>query len=291
MPHKPFTPTQIRPHTKNARGTRRSVHGAGSGDGDGTGPCFSAALISSHPSSHPSASSDSPANPISLAEVGLAVGAAREDERRRLARELHDELGAHLTAFRYAFARLEPELATGETRVAAALGTAQQAFEALCEASRRIIGDLQPPAIEAGLLPALAAWSAQFQAFTGLPVNLSWVDDARLGALRPEAATALFRIAQEAVNNAAKHAKSARVDLRISSSKSYLRLCVIDYGRGFAARARVRRSHFGIEGMRARCKALNGELKISSKPGQMTQVSARLPWNSLLPAAVSPSCR
>jgi signal transduction histidine kinase len=289
MPHKPFTHTPIVTPAKPARGTRRTGQIAGTG---GTArPCFSAMPISAPPSQPENESGYA----ISLADLGMAIGAAREDERRRLARELHDELGAHLTAFRYAFARLEPnllepDLPADETRAAAALSTAQQAFEALCDASRRIIGDLHPPAIEAGLLPALALWSEQFQAFTGLPVNLSCVDDPRLGALRPEAATALFRIAQEAVNNAAKHAKSPRVDVRISSSKDYLQLCVTDYGQGFAARARARRSHFGIEGMRARCKALNGGLKISSKPGQTTQVSARLPWNSILRAAAGLSC-
>jgi len=183
-------------------------------------------------------------------------------------------------------ARLEPCLAN-DSRGASVLDTAQAAFDALCGASRRIIADLHPPALESGLLPALASWCEQFQTFTGLQIKLDCAADPRLAQLRPEAATALFRIAQEAVNNAAKHARSARIELRIATTQRYLQLCVTDYGRGFAAGARASRSHFGINGMRARCKAFDGALKISSKPGQLTQVSARLPWDAVLGAMPS----
>jgi len=277
MRHKPFTSVHTAPPAQPARGKRRS--GPVSADG-------STAPLSPVSARH-STKQAVEAAAITLSDLGVAISAAREDERSRLARELHDELGAHLTAFRYAFARLTPRLPADDPQCAAVLDTAQQAFEALCGAGRRIIADLHPPAVESGLLPALASWRNQFQAFTGLPVSLACAADPRLTQLRPEAATALFRIAQEAVNNAAKHAGSPRIELRISTSKHYLRLCVTDYGRGFSAGARSRRSHFGIEGMRVRCKALDGALRISSKPGQPTQVSARLPWEAVLRTATN----
>lgn len=278
MSHKPYTRAHTASPAKPQRGAGRtgSMGSAVTGAGSAAASRFS---IPGHRLVQPARES---AAAVSLPDLSVAICAAREDERSRLARELHDELGAHLTAFRYAFARLEPRLPADDPRHTALFGTAEQAFDALCEASRRIIADLHPPAIESGLLPALASWSHQFQTFTGLPVCLACVADPRLAQLRPEAATALFRIAQEAVNNAAKHARSPRIDLAITTGKRYVTLCVIDYGRGFSARVRSRAGHFGIDGMRTRSKALSGTLKISSRPGQSTQVCARLPWEAIL---------
>ena len=278
MPHKSFTSVHTAPPAQPARGKPRS----GSAATDGAATTLLRPASARQPAKQLVESAA-----ITLSDLGVAISAAREDERSRLARELHDELGAHLTAFRYAFARLSPWLSANDVQCAAALGTAQQAFDALCAAARHTIADLHPPAVESGLLPALASWRDQFQAFTGLPVSLACAADPRLTQLRPEAATALFRIAQEAVNNAAKHAESTRIELRITTSKGYLQLCVTDYGRGFSAGARSRHSHFGIEGMRVRCKALDGALRISSKPGQPTQVSARLPWEAVLRTATN----
>jgi signal transduction histidine kinase len=208
--------------------------------------------------------------------------AAREDERKRLAHELHDELGAHLTAFRYALARLEPWLALDQQSCASVFQATQQAFEALCAASGRITEDLRAPASGTSLVKSLDQWIAHFQTCTDLSVSLVCVADPRLTQLRQDACTALFRIAQEAVNNAAKHAASPRVDVHISAGPTHLQLCVTDYGRGFNPAARPRHGHFGISGMRERCKALGGTLKISSQPAHTTRVIARLPWHAIL---------
>lgn len=218
---------------------------------------------------------------ISATQLKAVLDAAREDERRRLAHELHDDLGAHLTAFRYVMARLEPWLALDDPQCAALLDSTQRAFDALCDANRRIVAELHTSTSDTGLLAALSQWSNQFQTFTRLPMSLVCAADPRLTQLRPAAATALLRIAQEAANNAAKHAGSPRIDLRISAGRHYLQLCVTDYGRGFAATARPRPGHFGIDSMRSRCQALGGTLKISSQAGS-TRVTARLPWLAVL---------
>jgi two-component system sensor histidine kinase UhpB len=211
-----------------------------------------------------------------------AVSAAREQERERLARDLHDELGAHLTAFRYVFARLEAWLPLTDPACQAMLDTTQQAYDALCEASRRVITDLHSPIIEAGLIAALGQWLDGFSAQTGLATSLVCAADSRITQLNPQAATAVFRIIQEAVNNSAKHAKSEHIDVSISTELRQLTVAVTDYGLGFADDTPSRTGHFGIDGMRERCRNLGGTLKISSEPGLSTTVSARLPWQTLL---------
>ena len=219
-------------------------------------------------------------------QPSTALSAAREQERERLARDLHDELGAHLTAFRYVFARLEAWLPLTDPACQAMLDTTQQAYDALCEASRRVITDLHSPVLEAGLIAALGQWLDGFSAQTGLATSLVCAADSRLTQLNPQAATAVFRIIQEAVNNSAKHAKSERIDVSISTELRQFTVAVTDYGLGFAAGdgagALGRTGHFGIDGMRERCRNLGGTLKISSEPGLSTTVSARLPWQTLL---------
>jgi signal transduction histidine kinase len=216
------------------------------------------------------------------ATMHTQLSAARESERRHLARELHDELGAHLTAFRYVFARLEARLPLSDPACAAALLDTHLAYDALCEASRRVIANLHPPGIEAGLVAALAQWLAGFSDQTGLPAGLVCAADARLMRLDAAAATTLFRIAQEAVNNAAKHAHATRLDVRICADRNALKLLIADNGRGFTVGARARDGQFGIAAMRQRCREFGGALKISTKPGHGTTVSARLPWQALL---------
>ncbi len=222
-----------------------------------------------------------------LASRNAELCAARENERLRLACEMHDSLGAHLTALRLAIARLEPSPAAGSERNTAWEHT-QQALDALCEANRRLIDDLHGLAPHAGLLAPLSRWVAQFQAASGLPISLIYTADPRLTRLRREAATTLFRIAQEAVNNAAKHASATRLELRINTLADRLELTVSDDGNGFHATQRARRGHYGIAGMRERCKSWGGTLRIASRPGATT-VCARLPWSTLLPQGDRPS--
>jgi len=223
------------------------------------------------------------ASPGSTPQISreAALCAARESERLRLAHEMHDSLGAHLTALRLAIARLEPQSDRDAARNLAAWDATQQALDALCDANRRLLDDLHGLAPNAGLLAPLSRWVAQFQTASGLPISLVYNADPRLTRLSQEAATTLFRIAQEAVNNAAKHARPTRLELRIHTSAERLELSVSDDGNGFHASQRARRGHYGIAGMRERCKSWGGTLRITSRPGA-TLVCARLPWSTLL---------
>jgi two-component system sensor histidine kinase UhpB len=237
-------------------------------------------------------------------ELVLACEAARE----HLARELHDGVGPELTAARFALAGVQPSV-TAKRDVCAteAFAIAQRSLEAACEASHRIVSDLHAPHFEGGIVGALAHWTHAFTERTGLRTSVVCAADVRLTQLPQGPALAVFRVAQEALSNVAKHALASCADVRIETDARYLTLIVRDDGRGIRRRRRsdrVRTVGFGLAGMRARCEAFDGSLRVvtrgapasgSSKAfadglpqgvgvGPGTTVRARFGWDAILEA-------
>jgi len=215
-----------------------------------------------------------------LRELAAFLQTVREEERTRIARELHDELGQALTALRLDLGWLRGKSAPlgsqAAERVAAALGVVEQTIVSL----RRISEDLRPAMLDSlGLAAALENHVAQFVQRTGIACDLRMnreefeVD----GTL----STAVFRIVQEALTNVARHAGAARVAVCIDQSdddeESGIRLVVEDDGHGFDVANRTKR--FGLLGMRERVAMLGGSLEIDSRPERGTRVEAWLPAN------------
>jgi signal transduction histidine kinase len=223
-------------------------------------------------------------------ELAVELVSTREAERARLARELHDGLGAQLTASRYALARIETWLPMNAPEAChEALATANNALDSLCETSHRLVEEGHAPALEGGLISALTRWIGDFGATTRLQTTFESIADApsmraRIAKVQNDGANTVFRIVQESLNNAAKHAAAQSVEVTIVAERRYLTLTIKDDGRGIARSARAKANRFGLSGMRARCEAFGGSLKISSQTGQGTQVRARLPWDALCAA-------
>lgn len=200
---------------------------------------------------------------------------AREEIKQHLARELHDGLGAELTAARFALANVEHAIRTGgdvAATVSDALALAQQSLDAACEAGRRLIQELHAPNIEGGIVSALADWTRAFSERTGLETSFVCAADLRLAQLPDDAALAVMRVAQEALNNVAKHADASRADVSLQTDAKRLVLVIEDDGRGMPPRARragapdsVSARGFGLPGMRARCERFGGALRIASR--------------------------
>ncbi|TXD01048.1 sensor histidine kinase, partial [Burkholderia pseudomallei] len=200
-----------------------------------------------------------------VAQLSAELVAADESARRHLAGELHDGLGADLTAARFALANVEtwlPDDAPDAARRALAL--AQQALDAATAANRRLIDGLRTPALEAGLVGTLAAWIGAHGARTGLRTSFVCAADARVTQLSADGALAVFRVAQEALANVAKHAHASAADVRIDVDDTHLSLVVTDdgVGVGVGAAAARRRGGYGLGSMRARCEALGGTLEL-----------------------------
>lgn len=198
-------------------------------------------------------------------ELSTELLQAQEAACHHVARELHDGVGAELTATRFALAGIETWLpADAPPQCAAALEIANRSLDAVCAASRQAVAELHAPSLEAGIVGALSHWTGDFAIRTQLRTSFVCAADVRLTRLPADAALAVFRVAQEALNNIAKHARASAADVRIETSRHHLTLIVSDDGIGLSRNARTRRGHFGLTGMRARCAAFDGTLRIGA---------------------------
>jgi signal transduction histidine kinase len=221
-------------------------------------------------------------------ELSAELVHAQEAACQRVARELHDSVGAELTATRFALAGVETWLpADAPSQCAAALKVAGRSLDTVCEATRQAVAELHAPALDAGIVGALSQWTGEFAVRTQLKTSFVCAADVRLTRLSTDAALAIFRVAQEALNNIAKHARASAADVRIEASRRHLTLVVRDDGVGLAPRTRTRRGHFGLAGMRARCAAFDGSLQITTHrrdnatQGRGTTVRARFVWEAM----------
>jgi PAS domain S-box-containing protein len=208
-----------------------------------------------------------------LAEISQA---AREQERSRVARELHDEIGGSLTALKMDTAWISERLPQNESEIAAKLTIMRNLLDNTVTATRRISSDLRPMMLDdLGLVPATEWLAHDFQRRTGIACELAVASpDIELTG---DQATALYRILQESLNNIIKHAAATLVEIVLEIEAGTLILTVRDNGRGFdTAGPRGARS-FGLIGMRERVYLLDGQLKIDSTPENGTVVEVRIP--------------
>jgi PAS domain S-box-containing protein len=202
---------------------------------------------------------------------------AREEERKRVAREIHDELGQHLTALRMGISTLRFQFG----RDTPLLGERVQELVALSDKTIQVVRDvaaaLRPAVLDSGLGPALAWLTAQFQERSGIACKLDVPDD--WPRIDEERAMALFRIVQESLTNIARHAKTpwASVELLLDDGEGVIR--IRDGGQGFVPPAAGGKT-FGLMGMRERALMLGGTLDIDSRPGEGTTVTARIPMQA-----------
>lgn len=205
---------------------------------------------------------------------------AQEDERRRIARELHDEMGQSVTALIMNLERTRLKVEEGRGVTAADLERLQRLAEATLEEVRKMIYDLRPTVLDDLGLPAALRWYIRSQIEPrGLAVDLT----VRLGDIRlgPLLETAIFRIAQEALWNVVKHAGATRADVELVQDDGRLSLRVRDNGHGFRAGSppgrAVLRGGVGLGGMQERAALLGGTLRITSTPESGTEVVAEFP--------------
>ncbi|MCB9683028.1 MAG: sensor histidine kinase [Alphaproteobacteria bacterium] len=212
----------------------------------------------------------------SLQALARHLEGAQESERRRLAHDLHDDLGQQLTAMRYTLARLESRAATGGD-----VGPLVQDLEALLagttRATRGVVTRLRPRVLDdLGLIAALEWLCEDAQQRTDVPCRLSIDGDAAtVDALTADAALALFRTAQEASTNALRHAAPSCLSVEVRATADGVALSVVDDGVGFDPTAV--QTGFGLLGLRERLAALGGAVSVTSAPGHGTRVAAHLP--------------
>jgi len=215
-----------------------------------------------------------------LRQLSQRIEAVREEERARVARALHDELGQLLTSTKLDLMWLCERLRHAEARPSLPLVNKLQSLAGLVEIAiatvQRITTDLKPPVLDHLGLEAALEWEAtKFQARTGIRCRIS----SRLGSRELDAAraTAVFRIAQESLTNVARHAHAGAVRLSLRHVKGNVVLEVQDNGRGITEAERNDRRSVGLLGMRERAHLLGGEVRITGVPGRGTRVFVSIP--------------
>ena len=204
---------------------------------------------------------------------------AREEERSRLARELHDELGQVLTSTKLDLMWLCDRVRQPGARPSVSLVNKLQSLAGLVElaiaAVQRITTDLKPAVLDLGLEAALEWEATKFHSRTGIRCRVeSRLDNFELDQPR---ATALFRIAQESLTNVARHAHAGAVRVSLRKLKDRIVLEVQDNGRGMTERESRNPSSAGLLGMRERAHLLAGEFRIVGTPGRGTKVTVSIP--------------
>ena len=209
--------------------------------------------------------------------VSLAAQNLREQEKSRIARELHDELGQALTAIKIDVGWLKDRAAhAGNAAIQAKLSSMQLLIDGTVAATRRISADLRPLVLDDLGLAAAADWLAQnFTRRTGVPCEL--VVGQGFDETPDPVATTIFRTLQESLTNIAKHADARGVEVTLSNDAGEVVLVVRDDGRGFSPAQPRKPQSFGLLGLRERAYLLGGEVSIDSAPGGGTIVEMRLP--------------
>ena len=199
----------------------------------------------------------------------------REDERTRIAREIHDSLGQALTALKLQLSAVE-ETAARDASLVSRLHQATVMVDDLVKSVRRIASDLRPPILDQLGLPAALEWLAQdFSKRTGICCTATI--NAANDAISQELGTALFRIVQEALTNALRHASATRVEIVLGTTSGCVTLEINDDGGGITEAGTMGPGSLGILGMRERAAALGGVLEVAPRQEGGTRVAAWFP--------------
>ena len=221
-----------------------------------------------------------PAERAGLQSLSLRLELAREEERARVARELHDELGQVLTSLKLEFTWLVEELRKSEPKPGIQLVNKLQSLIGLIEVSlqsvRQIASDLRPAMFDHFGLKEAIQWEAtKFQSRTGIRCRVAW--EVKEGLTDRTRQLALYRILQEALTNVVRHAHAGAVRISLRERGKTLTLTVKDNGRGITTDELASVQSIGLLGMTERARMLGGRLTIAGSPRRGTTVTVTVP--------------
>lgn len=208
-----------------------------------------------------------------LAQLATHLQTVREDERGHLARELHDELGALLTAAKLDVARIKSRLPPNLPEALERLGHLTTTLNSGIALKRRIVEDLRPSSLShLGLLASLEILAREFEERSGKSITT----DLEQVELDDAAQLTLYRLVQESLTNIGKYAEASQIIINMQNMKSYVTVEVHDNGNGFDVSKVAHNSH-GLTGMRHRVEASGGRFTVTSEKGKGTCIQAVLP--------------
>jgi PAS domain S-box-containing protein len=211
-----------------------------------------------------------------LRELVAYSSNAREEERKHIAREIHDELGQMLTAQRLDIAMLKFQYGADNPALAERCQRLMELADKTIQVVRNVALALRPAALDMGAAAALEGLASEFMARTGISCRLHFGGTEM--TLDEERLIAMFRIVQESLTNVTRHAQAKHVDITLSNDEASYLLSIRDDGQGFDPE-RVRGNSFGLVGIRERALMMGGEARFVSAPGCGTEIQVRIPIN------------
>jgi two-component system sensor histidine kinase UhpB len=216
-----------------------------------------------------------------MRELAAHIEGVREEERTRIAREIHDELGQALTGIKIDLAWMNKKLqihdrATQTDLLLKRITAMKDTIDTTVQVVRKISAELRPGILDGFGLPAAIEWQAsEFQDRTGIQCQLSAIPEDLDLEERPS--SAIFRIFQELLTNIVRHANASRVSISLRKRRGMLILEVQDNGRGISENEKFKANSFGLLGVRERVALLGGKSSIKGVQGQGTTVTIRIP--------------
>ena len=201
--------------------------------------------------------------------------AAQEEERKRVARELHDDVNQKLAALAITLSKMKKGLDPSDG-VHDQVTELQRRTTELTDDVRRLSHRLHPATMEhVGLVAALKSYCAQFSSNAGIPIQMNLPDD--LQPVSPDVALCLYRVTQESLQNISKHSGAREACVTLTEADGDLRLRVSDTGVGFDVQGETARKGLGLVSMEERVRLVGGTLLLTSRPGTGTELEAKVP--------------
>lgn len=211
----------------------------------------------------------------------------KEDERKRIAREIHDDLGQNLMALRIDVSTWQERLGNSHPLPSEKVAFALEQIDAIIKAVRAIINNLRPSVLDLGLYAAIEWQVDEFERRTGILCDIIVHDDEEDVVFDDQRATALFRILQESLTNVARHARASTVQIELKRQDHSFLMKITDDGVGIYPGCRRKPNSYGLLGIGERVSMLGGEFGVESSPGTGTTLNISIPLEkSMAPAAL-----
>jgi signal transduction histidine kinase len=207
------------------------------------------------------------------------VLSTQEEERKKISRELHDVIAQTLTGINVRLAALKKQATTNTRGLERSIARTQRLVQQSVDIVHQFARKLRPTVLDdLGLIPALHTFMKHFRAETGIRVSLSAF--AAVERLHGDKRTVLYRVAQEALTNVARHAQASQVEVKLQKLDDAVCMTITDDGKGFPTECMVRAKkgkRLGLLGMRERLEIVGGIFTVTSAPGKGTTVLAQVP--------------
>ena len=219
-----------------------------------------------------------------LRHLARQMLSALEEERKEISRELHDEIAQTLTGINVHLATLITEATLDTKGLTKKIVRTQRLVENSVNIVHRFARELRPTMLDdLGLIPALHAFIKEFTKRTGIHIHFTTFTSERIERLDSAKRTVLYRVAQAALTNVARHAQATRVNVRIRRLPGAIRMEIKDDGKGFQVERVLfakRHKRLGLIGMRERVEMIGGSIAVESAPGKGTTIRAQIPFNN-----------